>query len=49
MDALRKKKDITWTQVQRDYVHGFETYVESVIVDISKEYFSKNAKKILGP
>ena len=48
MNVIRNKQDIIWKPVNKNYVHGFESYIEAHIVDISKGYFRENAVRIVG-
>jgi RHS repeat-associated protein len=48
MDIVRNSSDITWVDSDRFYTHGFPTYAEAVMVDLSKKYFAENAKAMLG-
>lgn len=49
MNAVRRRRDIRWVHTGRGgWPHGIGTYVEFVILDLAKDYFSSNARKILG-
>jgi hypothetical protein len=48
LDYINKRGDIEWKPVDKSYVHGFESYTEAHIIDISREYFRENAMEIIG-
>ena len=48
--ALNPLADVKPVDVKTDgwWVHGFVTYAESIMIDLSKEYFNENAFDIIG-
>jgi len=49
MNVVRRKADLVWVQTSRPgWPHGMETYVDFVVVGIAKDYFTQNARTILG-
>jgi RHS repeat-associated protein len=59
LDVIKKNPNVVWqknvrgvslsySSCQPEYVHGFPTYAYYFMTDLSKNYFHKNAKEILG-
>jgi len=45
---LERRGELEWMETDREgWVHGIETYVQSVIIDLARAYFDENAERAI--